>query len=182
MSHANVKQDVFEHLSRGKFLCENSPIRKERQLFEACSSEYDTFFAYFEEIGFSLERGNEYFYFSKTFTNKTIEEKITKVYEYIDLVELMQEYSQSFGVGFRVSISELESSAKANVTLKQSIQKIRTSTKNMTLHQQCARVLEQFSRGGFMALESEHEQRYKVLSSFEYLQTFLNAIEVPHFD
>lgn len=182
MSYPKQIQEIFEHLSRGQFLCENSPKRAERRLYELCESDYEAYVEYFDQLGFGLERGERYFYFSKKMATKTIEEKLARMMEYIDLVELMLQFSQTFGVGFRVSVAELEMAAKSNITLKNSIEKLKSSSKSMTLNQQCAKVLESFAKGGFMALEHEHEQRYTVLSSFTYLQTFLFAIEVPSID
>ncbi len=182
MSYPKHAQEVFEHLSRGHFLCENSPHRNERRLYEACESEREVYDEYFSHIGFGLEQGDGYFYFTKTLTTKTIEEKLAKILDYIDLVELMLQFSPYFGVGFRVSVAELEMGAKSNAVLKDRLMRLKSSTKNMTLHQQCMKVLESFAKGGFMALENEHEQRYRVLSSYEYLQTFLSAIEVPSFE
>ena len=179
MSYPNQTQEIFEVLSRGNFICENSPVRSERKLFNRCEEEYKELYSFFEHIGYYLEQGNGYYYFSKKLQNNQIEDKLETILDYIDLVEFMLQYSGTFGVGFRVSVAELEMGAKSNITLKNSIEKLRTSSKSMTLHQQCTRLLENFSRGGFMALENEHEQRFRVLSSFSYLQTFLTAIEVP---
>lgn len=179
MSYPQQVQEIFELLSRGRFLCENATKRSERRLYELCESDYEAYFDYFDVLGFGLERADGYFYFSKKMANKSIEEKLTKIIEYIDLVELMMQFSQSFDVGFRCTVSELEMAARSNVTLKNSIEKLKSSTKAMTLHQQCAKVMERFVKGGFMDLENEYEERYKVLSSYEYLQNFLSAIEVP---
>ncbi len=182
MSYPKQIQEIYELLSRGQFLCENASRRSHRQLYELCQSDYEAYYDYFDHLGFGLEKGDGYFYFSKKMSNKLIEEKLLKIMEYIDLVELMLQFSQSFGVGFRASVSELEMAARSNVTLKNSIEKLKSSTKSMTLHQQCAKVFERFVKGGFMDVENEHEQRYKVLSSYEYLKHFLEAIEVPGFE
>lgn len=182
MSYPHNTQEIFELLSRGNFLCENSPIRSERKLFARCEEQYSELYTYFEHIGYYLEQGNGYYYFSRKLQNNQIEDKLETILDYIDLVEFMLQYSGTFGVGFRTTISELAESVKANVVLKDRLDRIKGSYKSLTLQQQCAKVLERFRKGGFMALEDEHEERYVVLSSYDYIQTFLEAIEVPNFE
>ena len=75
-------------------------------------------------------------------------------------------------------IHEAASSELFNVVLKDRLDRLKNIAKPQTLHAQCAKVFEKFKKGGFMALEDEHEERYIVLSSYHYIETFLNAIEV----
>lgn len=182
MSYPKYTQEVFELLSRGHFLCDNSPHRSERKLYDICLEDLHEYRDYFNQIGFGLEEGDGYFYFSKSFNAKSIEEKLQKVLEYIDLVELMLQYSPTFGVGFRTTVAEFSIAVKGNAVLKDRLERLRSSSANITLHQQCSRVLDAFVKGGFMAVENEHEQRYRVLTSYNYLETFLSAIEVPDFE
>ncbi|MDH5465014.1 MAG: hypothetical protein OEW60_05245 [Thiovulaceae bacterium] len=182
MSYPNQTQEIFELLSRGNFICENSPVRNERKLFNRCEEEHKELYTFFEHIGYYLEQGNGYYYFSKKLQNNQIEDKLEAILDYIDLVEFMLQYSGTFGVGFRTTVSELSEAVKANVVLKDRLDRIKGSYKSLTLHQQCAKVLERFRKSGYMALEDEHEERYLVLSSYDYIQTFLEAIEVPNFE
>lgn len=179
MNYPKATQEIFEHLSRGHFLCDNSPHRSERKLFDLCEEDLSEYRDYFSQIGFGLESGDGYFYFSKTLNTKSIEEKLQKVLEYIDLVELMLQFSPTFGVGFRTTVAELSLSVKSNAVLKDRLERLHTRTANATLIQQCTRVLDNFVKGGFMSIENDHEQRYRVLSSYDYLETFLSSIEVP---
>ena len=182
MNYPKSTQEIFELLSRGHFLCDNSPHRNERKLYAICEADIDAYREYFDQIGFGLEAGDGYFYFSKAFNAKSIEEKLQKVLDYIDLVELMLQFSPTFGIGFRTTVAEFSIAVRGNAVLKDRLERLRISTANVTLHQQCSRVLDAFVKGGFMAVENEHEQRYRVLSSYDYLETFLSSIEVPGFE
>jgi hypothetical protein len=182
MNYPKATQEIFELLSRGHFLCDNSPHRNERKLYDSCEEDLLAYRDYFAQIGFGLEEGDGYFYFSKTLNNKSIDEKLQKVLDYIDLVELMLQYSPTFGVGFRTTVAEFSIAVKGNAVLKDRLERLHTRTANATLHQQCAKVLDTFVKGGFMSVENEHEQRYRVLSSYDYLETFLSSIEVPDFE
>lgn len=182
MNYPKSTQEIFELLSRGHFLCDNSPHRSERKLYDVCENDQDAYAEYFAQIGFGLECGDGYFYFSKTLNSKTIEEKLQKVLDYIDLVELMLQYSPTFGIGFHTTVAEFALSVKGNAVLKDRLERLKSSGSNMTLIQQCSRVLDAFTKGGFMAVENEHEQRYRVLSSYDYLEAFLSSIEVPNFE
>lgn len=179
MNYPKYTQEIFELLSRGHFLCDNSPHRNERKLYDLCDEELIAYRDYFSHIGFGLEEGDGYFYFSKTLNAKSIEEKLQKVLEYIDLVELMLQFSPTFGVGFRTTVAEFAVAVNSNAVLKDRLERLSTRSSNATLNQQCAKVLDSFVKGGFMSIENDHEQRYKVLSSYDYLETFLSSIEVP---
>ena len=56
---------------------------------------------YFAQIGYTLERGNEYFYFSRTEPRVTLEQKILRAYYWIDVLDLFKTYDETFGPGYR---------------------------------------------------------------------------------
>jgi hypothetical protein len=171
-------KEIFEILSRGNFLCENSPVRSERDLYAVCEREFGAQYDFFEHIGFYLIREDGYFYFSKESSASQVEDKLQMILEYIDLVELMLQFSATFGVGFRTTVSELSDAVQSNVVLKDRLDRLKNIAKLQTLHAQCAKVFEKFKKGGFMALEDEHAERYVVLNSYHYIETFLNAVKV----
>lgn len=178
MNLPKQSKEIFEILSRGHFLCENSPVRAERDLHQSCEREFGAHYDFFEHIGFYLIREDGYFYFSKELSVSATEDKLHMILEYIDLVELMLQFSATFGVGFRTTVSELSDAVSSNVVLKDRLDRLKNISKPQTLHAQCAKVFEKFKKGGFMALEDEHAERYIVLSSYHYIETFLNAIQV----
>ena len=178
MNLPKQSKEIFEILSRGNFLCENSPIRLERDLYQACEREFGGHYDFFEHLGFYLIREDGYFYFSKELSASAKEDKLHMILQYIDLVELMLQFSASFGVGFRVTVRELADAVGSNSVLKNSLDRLKNISKPQTLHAQCAKVFEKFKKSGFMALEDEHQERYIVLSSYHYIETFLNAIRV----
>jgi len=178
MNLPNQSKEIFDILSRGHFLCENSPVRLERDLYQACEREFGGHYDFFEHLGFYLIREDGYFYFSKELSASAKEDKLHMILEYIDLVELMLQFSASFGVGFRTTVRELSDAVGSNSVLKNSLDRLKNISNSPTLHAQCAKVFEKFKKSGFMALEDEHEERYIVLSSYHYIETFLNAIQV----
>ncbi|MDF1881511.1 hypothetical protein JHD50_09390 [Sulfurimonas sp. MAG313] len=178
MNLPQQSKEIFEILSRGNFLCENSPVRLERDLYQSCEREFGAHYDFFEHLGFYLIREDGYFYFSKELSVSAKEDKLHMILEYIDLVELMLQFSSSFGVGFRTTVGELSEAVASNSVLKNSLDRLKNISKPQTLHAQCSKVFEKFKKGGFMALEDEHEERYIVLSSYHYIETFLNAIQV----
>jgi hypothetical protein len=96
MNLPKQSKEIFEVLSRGNFLCENSPVRLERDLYQACEKEFGAHYDYFEHIGFYLIREDGYFYFSKETPPSQVEDKLQMILEYIDLVELMLQCSATF--------------------------------------------------------------------------------------
>ena len=58
---------IFEILSKGQFICSNSSDELIRKLYNTIDEEqnFEFLYEYFLNINFILERGNEYFYFSR---------------------------------------------------------------------------------------------------------------------
>ena len=60
----NNTQRIYERLSRGEFLSDDSIDPVVRHLYEDLEENTDDYADYFKEIGIRLESGNGYFYFS----------------------------------------------------------------------------------------------------------------------
>jgi len=58
-------QRVFERLSRGGFISSDSVDEDTRNIFLDLDEYREEYSAYFAQIGFILEEGNGYFYFSR---------------------------------------------------------------------------------------------------------------------
>ena len=125
MNLPKQSKEIFEVLSRGNFLCENSPVRHERELYQSCEREFGGHYDFFEHIGFYLIREDGYFYFSKEIPQSQKEDKLQMILEYIDLVELMLQFSATFGVGFRTTVAELSDAVQSNVVLKDRLDRLK---------------------------------------------------------
>ncbi len=171
----NKTEQIFEILSRGKFLCENFPDLHHRKLYSIVYDNYDSLYEYFSYIGYTLHKENDYFYFSKEDNNQQIENKLNSIIKLIDLLDFILEYQNDFGVGFKVRPSQILSCVNENTILKSKLLKLDKS--ESTLYQKCKKILDSFVSKGFMALENEEEEVYLTLSSFNYIQDFSESIK-----
>ena len=59
-------KEIFEILSRGGFISQNSISPQRMHLYDAIEDDFQQYQEYFEGIGFLLEGGNGYYYFSRS--------------------------------------------------------------------------------------------------------------------
>ncbi|RYZ83081.1 MAG: hypothetical protein EOP04_20675, partial [Proteobacteria bacterium] len=112
---------IFEALSKGQFLCSNSAAEENRRLYNILEDDSETFAEYFSHIGFGLEKGDEYFYFSRKESRADMERKIAQLGEWIDILDFFKAFNGSFGVGFRFTVSEILVQVKIDANLKEKL-------------------------------------------------------------
>ena len=80
--------EIFKILSKGQFINSNSPDKKIADLYRVIEDEqnFENLYDYFLNINFVLERGNEYYYFSRPETKTDLEKKIESAYKWIDII------------------------------------------------------------------------------------------------
>lgn len=54
---------IFDYLQKGLFISSNSTNEDVRDLYDIIDDDFEALSIYFAQIGYTLERGNEYFYF-----------------------------------------------------------------------------------------------------------------------
>ena len=59
-------KEIFEILSKGAFISVNSTDELNRKYYDLIEDDLDAYREYYEGVGFIMESGNGYFYFSRT--------------------------------------------------------------------------------------------------------------------
>ncbi len=172
-------QDIFEILSRGQFISSNSCDDRVRRLFGEAEENYAYLCDFFAEIGFVLERGDEYFYFSRAESRSDLERKIERAYRWIDILDFCKAFDNSFGPGFRFSPAEIEVRLGVDAVLKSKLTGLKRHTGEEKFGPAIQKLIEQLCRDGFVELENEVTQSYKVLTSFRYLENLILSIHIP---
>lgn len=99
----NNTQRIYERLSRGEFLSVDSADASVRHLYEDIEENLEDYTEYFKEIGLQLESDNGYFYFSRIGEGKqTIEQKLDSFSKWLDYLDFLKCYNQSFAAGISV--------------------------------------------------------------------------------
>ena len=176
MNLPKYTKEIFERLSKGNFICENSPDSSEKRLFEICDNNVEILESYFEPIGFELKYGSGFFYFSKELQETQIENKLDNLLHFIDYIEMFLQFDEYFNVGWRGSPVSLAEATTDNVVIKERIEKIRGLSGN-NLFKKCEDIFVKMRKDGYMALENEYDKRYVVLTSYEYLVDFFKNVK-----
>ena len=134
---------------------------------------------YFAQLGYTLERGNEYFYFSRTEPRITLEQKIARAYYWIDILDLFKTFNETFGPGYRFQPEQILVEANINVMLQNKLDSIRKHTSDKEIRKDVLdNIIRQLVKDSFLELENEKSNVYKVMSSWHYLERLVESINI----
>ena len=172
---------IFEILSKGQFISSNSSdeaIRKYYSVIED-GENFDLLFNYFNAINFQLERGDEFYYFSRKETKIDLERKIEQALKWIDIIDFFKTFDNSFGSGFRFTPSEVLVRLNVDAELKSKLEGLkRYSGGKDKFLDIIEKILEDLRKDRFVELENEISNQFKVLSSFKYLEQLIMTINI----
>ncbi len=172
--------EIFDILSKGQFICSNSSSDATRRLYDVIDGHYfEELYQYFKAINFILEKGDEYFYFSKTEPKAELERKIEAAFRWIDMIDFFKAYDTSFASGFRFTPSDILVRIQIDAVLKTKAEALKRYTKEDTLQANVQKLVDMLCREGFAELENEISSQYKVLASFHYLEQLVLKINIP---
>lgn len=185
MESTNVKlpkqtHEIFSVMARGNFISSNGTKDGMNRLYDVINNpeNFDNLQAYFNVIKYNIERGNNFFYFSKIDeANSLIEKKLETFEKYIDIIDLFASMDNKITIGSRFRPSEIAEECNANVRLKQKLQKI-PLYRSETLSNKVREICDLMTRDSFLDREDEQSETYKVLDAYSYLMDIVNAIAV----
>ena len=170
---------IFEKLSKGQFICSNAGNDDERRWYNVIDEFYDDLYEYFLAINFKLERGNEFFYFTRNEAKADLERKIEAAYKWIDIIDFFKTFESTFGAGYRFTPSDLLVRVNVDATLKNKLESLKKYTKEDTYMNSILKIIDILRRDNFVELENEITNMYKVLTSFAYLEELILSINIP---
>jgi len=171
--------DIFDHLQKGLFINSNSCDENIRQMYDEIDDHLEALSLYFAQIGYTLERGNEYFYFSRTEPRITLEQKIARAYYWIDILDLFKTFNETFGPGYRFQPEQILVEANINVMLQNKLDSIRKHTSDKEIRKDMLdNIIRQLVKDSFLELENEKNNVYKVMSSWHYLERLVESINI----
>lgn len=170
---------IFDYLQKGLFISSNSTNEDVRNLYDIIDDDFEALSIYFAQIGYTLERGNEYFYFSRTEPRVTLEQKILRAYYWIDVLDLFKTYDETFGPGYRFQPEQILVEANINVMLQNKLDGIRKHFSDKDVRKEVLdNMIRQLTRDSFLELENEKNNTYKVMSSWNYLERLIESINI----
>lgn len=172
---------IFEVLSRGQFINSNSPDESIRKLCAVLDEEenFNYLADYFLKINFILEKGEEYYYFSRTENKTDLERKIEQAYKWIDILDFLKTYDSSFGSGFRFSPSDIMVRLNLDADLKAKLEGLKKYCAGREKYNDIIdKILGDLVKDKFIDVEDPNFQRYKVLASFKYLEQLVMTVNI----
>jgi len=170
---------IFEYLQKGLFISSNSVNETVRDLYDQTDDHFESLSLFFSQIGYTLERGNEYFYFSRTEPRITLEQKILRAYYWIDVLDLFKTYDETFGPGYRFQPEQILVETNINVMLQNKLDGIRKHFSDKDVRKDILEnMIRQLTKDSFLELENEKTNTYKVMSSWHYLERLIESINI----
>lgn len=170
---------LFDYLQKGLFISSNSTNDEVREMYDSIDEHFESLSLFFAQIGYTLEQGNEYYYFSRTEPRATLEQKILRAYYWIDVLDLFKTYDETFGPGCRFQPEQLLVEANINVVLQNKLDSIRKHFSDKDIRKDILdNVIRQLTKDSFLELENEQTNTYKVMSAWHYLERLIDSINI----
>lgn len=175
-------EKIFETLSKGGFISANSSNSEMHNFYQSIDENFDVLYDYFKTIGFRLERGDDYFHFTRFENKADIERKLETAYKWIDVLDFFKTVNSSFGPGTRLSPSAIAEQCKVNSELKLKLESMKKLTGDDNLTARVRKLLELLKNDEMVELENELLDSWKVLSSIKYIERLIEIINVSEED
>jgi hypothetical protein len=172
--------ELFDILSKGQFISSNAVDEDRRYNYKYLDENQDKLSPKFEEIGFQLNSGNNYFYFSKpTETNQGIENKIEKALRWLNILAFFTTFRKDLCRGARFSAYDILPKIEINLALKDQLNDLQKRNGSQKAHHEKLNdLLKEMQKEGFIDLENEMEQQWKVLDAWEYMEKMVMAVNI----
>ena len=177
----NNTQKVYERLIRGGFLAVDSSKTDIKHLYQDVEENYEEYAEFFKQIGFRLECGNGYFYFSAVNESKgEIERRLTTFCKWIDYLDFLKTFDTTFSVGYQFSKARIVNEIDVNADLKDKARHLFSQQKSFP--EKVEKLIGELDSMGFAELIEEETATYKVTSAFRYAEELVNLLTIYNED
>ena len=177
----NNSQRIYERLSRGEFLSVDSIDASTRHLYEDIEENLEDYTDYFREIGLQLEAGNGYCYFSRIGESKqSIEQKLDSFSKWLDYLDFLKCYNQSFTAGYQFRKSHLMEQISLDIEMKEKANHLFKKYGAGSLVEIVNKLLQEMQSMGFAECVNELDETYKVTSAFRYVEELVDIIQIAN--
>ena len=112
-------KEIFDILSKGGFISQNSISQQRSHLYDAIEDDFNDYQEYFSGIGFLLEGGNGYYYFSRTENRMDLTDKVQRLALWIDRVDFLKTFNNTFASGFTFRKSIILEKFSSDIELRE---------------------------------------------------------------
>lgn len=169
-------EDIFNLLSKGGFISANSVSMQTKRLYDAIEEDFENYYEYYTGIGFYLEAGNGYYYFTRKETKVDLERKLEATLKWIDYLNFLKTYNSAFGSGFTFRAADILIQIGCNIDLKEKVSKLFSEKKKHT--EVIDQLIKELKNMGFIEEENELDGTWKVLTAFQYIEELIDCITI----
>lgn len=169
-------KEIFEILSKGGFISQNSISQQRAHLYDAIEDDFQQYQEYYEGIGFLLEGGNGYYYFSRSESKMDLADKVQRLATWIDRVDFLKTFNTAFGPGFSFRKSNILEKFSSDIELKEKARHLYTDLK--TNDEKIDKLINEMDKMGFMEIENDLDNTYKVTSAFHYIEEVIDCLTI----
>lgn len=172
-------QIIFERLVKGGFIMVDSSETKD--LYLEIEENLEEYITYFEEIGYRIESGDGYFYFSRIGESRqTIEQKLRAFGKWVDYLDYLKAYDMTFSVGYQFRKASVLERISLDVELRDKTKRLFPKEKT---YEDCVRVLiDELKDMNFIECVNETDETYKVTSAIRYAEDLVNMLTIYNED
>lgn len=173
--------DIFKILSKGQFINSNSSTKAIGDLYRVIEEDqnFENLYDYFSNINFTLAKGDEYYYFSRPENKVDLDTKIEAAFRWIDIIDFLKTYDNSFSSGYRFSPSDILVRIKTDAELETKLEGLKKHTDKEKHQDILDKILKKLADDTYIELENEITHQFKVLASFRYLELLILTINIP---
>lgn len=174
-------QAIYERLIRGGFLAADSTKADIKRLFKDVEDNFEEYSEFFQQIGFRLESGNGYYYFSTINDSKVdIERRLENFCKWIDYLDFFNTFDSTFSVGYQFSKAQIENEIDVNADLKDKVRRLFSQQK--TFPEKVEKLISEMETMGFAEQIEEETATYKVTSAYRYAEDLVNLLTIHNED
>lgn len=181
MQNNNLRTaEIFDILSKGQFVCSNAIDSQRRHLYRYIEENFEELEPKFREIGYQLEDGNNYYYFSRpNESNQNVESKIEKALRWLDILAFFTTFRKDLCRGARFQPYDILKQVEINLSLKEQLADLQKRTNPGKNYQEMLNdLIKEIQKEGFIDLENEMDQTWKILDSWDYMEKLVMAVNI----
>ncbi len=167
-------KEIFDSLSRGGFICSNSVRQSAKRWYDAIEDAYQQYREYYEGIGFQLEMGNGYFYFTRAESKVELADKLERFSRWIDRLDFLKTFNSAFSPGFSFSRFNIMEQMASDIELKEKASKL--YKEKLSLEEVVEKLVDDLEKLGFIELENDIDGIWKVTSAFHYIEELVDSL------
>lgn len=137
----------------------------------------------FADVGYRLEAGNNFYYFSKDREGQQSKErKISRALRWLDILAFFTTYRKDLCRGARLSPHEIAGLLDLNSSLKDQLAALQRGNGKRNYAEQLDALFAELKKEGFIALENEAGQVWKILDAWDYMEQLVMAVNITEDD